>query len=294
MSELVVHHLNCASISGLAVLGQHLVCHVALIETPKSGLVLIDTGLGTADYADITRRLGVEFAKGYARPKLDPSLAAINQIVDLGYDPADVRHIIQTHLDLDHVGGLSDFPDAKVHVHQDELAAATDRRGVKARARDRPKMWAHGPDWAPYATGGEPWFGFETVRGLVGLPEDILLVPLGGHTLGHVGVAVQTKSGWLLAAGDAYFDHREVKGPTRRCSAGANLFQLVVTTDYRQRHHNQDRLRALASEHNNIAIYAAHDPFEYFALARAVGDPIRGMYAEGPRRHDGLIHLTSP
>ncbi len=34
----------------------------------------------------------------------------------LGYSINDVRHIILTHLDLDHAGGLHDFPNAAVHV----------------------------------------------------------------------------------------------------------------------------------------------------------------------------------
>lgn len=267
MSALTVHHLNCASVQGISMLGQHLVCHVLLIETPSSGLVLVDTGLGTSDYADLTSRLGRGFVNVYARPKLDPDLAAIHQIRRLGYHPRDVRHIVQTHLDLDHVGGLSDFPEAQVHVHETELRAATARKGVKARGRYRPPMWAHGPKWVSYRTVGEAWHGFSTVRGLAGLPDDILMVPLPGHTLGHVGVAVNTSTGWLLAAGDAYFDHREVKQPRRRCAPGPGLFQLVVTTKYRTRRQTQDRLRAFHADHPEIAMYAAHNPFEYAELA---------------------------
>lgn len=294
MAALTVHHLNCASVQGLAILGQHLVCHVLLVETPADGLVLVDTGLGTSDYADITSRLGIGFAKGYARPKLDPSLAAIRQLEQLGYDPRDVRHIVQTHLDLDHVGGLSDFPHARVHVHTTELAAALARKGMKGRGRYRPRMWTHGPRWVSYRTGGEPWFGFESVRDLDGLPDEILMVPLFGHTHGHVGIAVDTTHGWLLAAGDAYFDAREVKQPHRECALGPALFQLVVTTEYRTRRANQDRLRAFSAEHPEVAMYAAHNPFEYADLARASGDPLHGMYASDDRPHPGGIHTTAP
>jgi glyoxylase-like metal-dependent hydrolase (beta-lactamase superfamily II) len=278
MSLGTIHHLNCASIQGISMLGEHLVCHVMLVETPSSGLVLIDTGLGTADYADLTSRLGRGFVNVYARPRLEPGLAAIRQVENLGYDPRDVRHIVQTHLDLDHVGGLSDFPDARVHVHATELRAALARRGIKGRGRYRPPMWAHGPKWTTYDTaGGDPWFGFEAVRGLAGLPEEIVMVPLFGHTHGHVGVAVEAPDGWQLAAGDAYFDHREVKQPQRRCAPGPALFQLVVTTEYRTRRENQDRLRALHADHPEIGIYAAHNPFEYAAMAADRRGPLPGL-----------------
>lgn len=127
-----IHHLDCVCIQGLSVNGCHLTCHVRLLETPASGLVLGDTGLGTAEFADLPSRLGCESAHGYARPKRDPSLAAINQIKASGFRPADVRHIDLTHMDLDHIGGLSDFPHARVHLHSAELTAALARKGFAA------------------------------------------------------------------------------------------------------------------------------------------------------------------
>ncbi|MGE3288390.1 MAG: MBL fold metallo-hydrolase [Pseudonocardia sp.] len=259
-SDLRVHHLNCAHITTMRLGGSPLACHVLLVETPASGLVLVDTGLGTADYADISSRLGRGFAHFYARPTVDASLAAVTQVRALGFDPRDVRHIVQTHLDLDHVGGLSDFPWATVHVHATELAAAMARKGVRARGRYRPGMWQHGPDWHTYAADGEPWFGFEAVRGLDGLPEEILFVPLPGHTMGHCGVALDTDRGWLLDAGDAFFDPREVHGPTPRCAWRVRLFEEVVTTDRGLRRHNQARLRALIAQHPEVEVFAAHDP----------------------------------
>lgn len=259
-ASLRVHHLNCAHITTMKLGGSHLACHVLLVETPGSGLVLVDTGLGTADYAAISSRLGWAFAHGYARPVIDTSLAAIEQVRTLGFHPADVRHIVQTHLDLDHVGGLSDFPWATVHVHATELDAAMTRKGIRARGRYRPGMWAHRPHWQAYSEEGEPWFGFQTVRQLAGLPPEILFVPLPGHTIGHCGVALDTDHGWLLDAGDAYFDPRQVHQPQRQCAFGVNLFQKIVTTDQTLRFHNEDRLRAFVAEHPEVTVFAAHDP----------------------------------
>ena len=258
--SLRVHHLNCAHVTTMKLGGSHLACHVLLVETPDSGLVLVDTGLGTADYAAITSRLGWTFAHVYGRPQVDPSLAAIVQIRAMGFDPADVRHIVQTHLDLDHVGGLSDFPWATVHVHATELEAAMVRKGLKARGRYRPGMWAHEPHWQAYSLEGEPWFGFEAVRDLTGLPPEILLVPLPGHTVGHCGVALDTDQGWLLDAGDSYFDPRQVHQPQRQCAFGVNLFQKLVTTDKKLRFYNEGRLRTFIADHPDVQVFAAHDP----------------------------------
>lgn len=273
MSGYRVHHLNCACIRRLTIHGRQLACHCLLVETPASGLVLVDTGLGSCDLVDPARRLGFAFTHLYANPARDPAMAAVAQIRRLGLDPADVRHIVMTHLDLDHVGGLVDFPQAQVHVHASELAAAQQRRTLRDRHRYLPPMWAHRPHWQTYSEEGEPWFGFEAVRGLRGLPPEILLVPLFGHTLGHCGVAVRSSSQWLLHAGDAYFDPREVHGPDRICAWKVGLFQALVQTRRAQRLHNQARLRAFTAAHPEVRVFSAHNPFEYLA-AIGVEDPV--------------------
>lgn len=260
MSPLRVHHLNCAHLTGGRLGGTPLTCHVVLIETPSSGLVLVDSGLGTVDYEDMNRRLGRGFRYAIGRPTIDPSLAAINQVRALGFDPRDVRHVVQTHLDLDHVGGLVDFPWATVHVHATELAAATMRRGVRDRQRYRPLLWSHGARWQVYSEQGEPWMGFGAVRALAGLPDEILAVPLAGHTKGHCGVAIDTDGGWLLAAGDAFFDPREVHGVRPRCTPQLRAFQALVTSDRSQRDANKRRLRELVRDRPDIRVFSAHDP----------------------------------
>lgn len=265
-----VHHLNCACIQRLSIHGRQLACHCLLIETPSSGLVLVDTGLGTQDFVDPARRLGKMFTYIYANPKRAPEYAAVTQIRAMGFDPADVRHIVMTHMDLDHVGGLADFPHATVHLHSREWQAASERKTFKARHRYLPVMWAHNPRLETYSEEGEPWMGFSAIRALRGLPPEILLVPLFGHTLGHCGVAVQDNEGWLLHAGDAYFDPREVHGPKRKCAWKVGLFQAAVQTDRAQRLHNQARLRELTASRPDIRVFSAHNPWEFEASIQGV------------------------
>jgi len=101
------------------------------------------------------------------RPRTDPASTAIRQVEALGFSATDVQHIITTHLDVDHAGGLPDFPDATVHVHAIEKDAALTRGSFEEKNRYRPGHFAHGPKWAKYeAIAGEPWFGFPAVRSL--------------------------------------------------------------------------------------------------------------------------------
>lgn len=256
-----IHHLNCATMcpplaSTLNAEG-YLVAHVLAIETP-AGLVLVDTGLGTADLEAPRRRLGLQFLLSLG-PALRPAETALAQIERFGYQARDVRHIVLTHLDLDHAGGLSDFPEATVHVLGRERETAFGPLPFRHRARYRRAQFAHQPRWQDYGEGGERWFGFSAVRALEGVGPEILLVPLFGHTLGHVGVAVRAQSGWLLHAGDAYFHRDEVKG--QAAPFVLELFQRLVAMDHEQRLSNRERLRELVGQ-GVVEVFSSHDPEE--------------------------------
>lgn len=266
-----VHHLDCATmcpLGGRLVSGTgsvwsraRLVCHVLVVEL-ADGLALVDTGLGLEDVAEPRRRLGAEFVL-VVQPKLDASQTAARQVETLGFKAADVRHVVLTHLDLDHAGGLADFPDATVHVLAEEHHAAMARRTRNERRRYRSAQWDHAPRWSLYKPEGEPWFGFECVRGLEGLPPEILIVPLVGHTRGHAGVAVESDGGWLLHAGDAYFHRSELDPDRRRCPPILDVFQRVLAVNGPARVANQERLRQLALENaGNVHVFSAHDPVE--------------------------------
>ncbi|MEU5694913.1 MBL fold metallo-hydrolase [Actinosynnema sp. NPDC020468] len=263
-----VHHLNCGTmrpLGGRLVSGRgsvlrtaEVVCHVLLLET-DDGLVLVDSGMGLED----VRNPGPTLPRHWrllSRPVLDERETAVRQVEALGFRASDVRHVVLTHLDLDHGGGLRDFPHAEVHVLAEELAAAT-RPGKKGNDKTRypDHQWSHGPRWTPYEATGESWFGFESVREV---RPDILLVPLAGHTRGHTGVAVRTGDRWLLHAGDSYFFHGEMAAQPH-CPPGLVFMQKLMDTLPEDRLSNQDRLRALVRAHGDeISVFSAHDPVE--------------------------------
>lgn len=257
---MTVRHLNCASMRPIAA--TPMVAHCLLVERP-GGLLLVDTGFGSADCAD-PRRLGRPF-RAVVRPVLDPAETAVAQVRVLGLDPADVTDITLTHLDLDHVGGIADFPRARVHVYADELDAAL-HPTLRERGRYLPVQRAHDPAWVRHQVAGDDWFGFVSVTAL---GDDVLLVPLQGHTRGHCGVAVRRPDGgWLLHAGDSYFHASEKLTPPAPPFA-LRAFQGLLAVDNRRRLANQERLRELQRSHGpDVTIFCAHDPQEYAALSR--------------------------
>jgi glyoxylase-like metal-dependent hydrolase (beta-lactamase superfamily II) len=262
------HHLDCGTMcplagglmGGASLLGRGLmVCHCLLVETPRDGLVLIDTGFSTADCDDPSRLPGV--FRTVTGPRLERRQTAIEQVRALGFAPADVRHLIVTHMDLDHAGGIPDFPGATVHVHRRELAAARARDTARERRRYIPNQWEHHTRWNAVSEEGDTWLGLPSVQKLAGLDADIAMIPLHGHTRGHSAVVVRDGRGWLMHAGDAYFHHLELVSP-EDAPVGLRVFQSAMQVDGAARHASQAVLRRLYREHPEVRIFSAHDPRE--------------------------------
>ncbi len=272
-----IHHLNCGCMCPLGGalfdgfskgLTAQLVCHCLLLETDQHGLVLVDTGFGTEDVRRPGERLS-PFFRALNNIRLEPRYTALEQLHRLGFAAEDVRHIVLTHLDFDHAGGLSDFPQAQVHVLQREMDAARATRSFIGHSRYRHRQWDEVRRWQFYEPGGDLWFGFQALRELRGLPPEIQLIPLTGHTHGHAGVAVQTDSGWLLHAGDAYFFREEVGRNERHCTPGLRFYQRMMEIDRTARLANQHRLWTLSLEHRDeVTLFCSHDAQELARMQR--------------------------
>jgi glyoxylase-like metal-dependent hydrolase (beta-lactamase superfamily II) len=265
-SPRAIHHLNCGTMCphGAKLLAgeggllerTRLVCHCLLIEG-ADGLILVDTGFGSEDTRS-PRRLGLMFTS-LIQPQLIAEETAHAQLIALGFEPADVRHIVTTHLDLDHSGGLPDFPEAEVHLLGTELRAAL-HPALRDRTRYLAAHWSHRPRWVEHEAGGDRWFGFDGLRILPGADAEIVLIPLPGHTAGHTGVAIREGDGWLLHCGDAYFHHAEVQTPPS-CPPGLRAFEAMTCADGRTRRANLERLRELADRHGEeVRLICSHDP----------------------------------
>jgi glyoxylase-like metal-dependent hydrolase (beta-lactamase superfamily II) len=132
--QMRIHHLSCGTLCPVGgrlmseckcrLLRGALACHCLLIES-SDGLVLVDTGLGLRDVGN--HRLE-PFFRFQCKPLVTAERTVVGQLRRLGFAAEDVRHIMLTHLDFDHAGGLDDFPGAQVHLHVDEVEAASARR----------------------------------------------------------------------------------------------------------------------------------------------------------------------
>ncbi len=256
-----IHHLNCGTLhppSRLLVNGQGglfepatMACRCLLIPTGDTW-TLVDTGIGKPDLGDPIGRLGPRFIR-MTRPALDATEPAVTQVTGLGIDPRSVTDIVLTHLDLDHAGGLVDFPWARIHLAADHLGLVVPALRKVGTWRLRPVQWAHRPSWVP-ARKTEEYAGRPAAR----INDRVRLVALDGHLDGHCGVVIDRPGEpTLIHAGDAIFSTRTLQ--RRAAPIGLAAFERYMRTDVPAWRSSRRWLQERHAE--GAEVVCAHEPW---------------------------------
>lgn len=217
-----------------------------LITHPR-GNVVIDGGIAVEAAIDPKGHWG-DVADVYW-PVMDPEDGCINRLTEAGFDPADVKYVIHSHLHLDHTGAIGNFPNA-THIVQ-----------------KREYEYAFGADW--FAAGGyimkditKPGVKWDLIEedGLDLYGDGVIqLYKSPGHSPGHQSIMVRLpNSGPVLLVIDAAytFDHWDNK-----CLPGF-LTSAIETSA------SVGRLRRLA-ERENAMVVTGHDPDAWPSFRKA-------------------------
>jgi glyoxylase-like metal-dependent hydrolase (beta-lactamase superfamily II) len=228
-----------------------------LLERPD-GLVLVDSGWGSATVIAPERFPGWLFDVTAGRAHATADETALGRVRALGFRGEDVRDIVVTHLDIDHVGGLADFPSARVHVSRLEHAARFHRRQpLRSRIHDSRPAFAHAPRFAVADLVEHVELGFPRSADLFG-DGSVTLLEAGGHTPGHCGVLVRAGDLQLVHAGDTFVHARELDGEDG-LPLGVRLYRRILHEDKPAVARSLERFRALRREHPAVRLVNAHD-----------------------------------
>ncbi|MDQ1548290.1 MAG: N-acyl homoserine lactone hydrolase [Actinomycetota bacterium] len=225
--------------------------NVYVIEHER-GLLLFDTGQDRASVTDPHYfpggPLGAIYAR-LARFDIAEGDTLTRQLAAAGFDIADVRVAILSHLHQDHIGGLPELGHAEILVSEEELAD-TARRGAELRGllrkhinlpglRWKPIDFSPRSDVAPFVSGYDVF-------------EDgsLVLLSTPGHTPGSMSLLVRRPGhAPLLLVGDLTYDvERMLRG------------DVPGSGDKAEMHRSSDLVAALRERMPDLVILAAHDP----------------------------------
>mgnify|MGYP003407253843 CR=1 FL=1 len=185
-----------------------------LLDT-DTGWVLLDTGINPANARDPDRMRDKFLRHGLAPPVVRDHHLLLRQLSELGVRPADVGHVILSHLHYDHCGELRQFRHARVSVQRLEHEQAFSA--------------APGPAYYPDEY-DDPGIGWDLRDGDWQALPGLELIDTRGHTPGHqAAVVTLPDSGRLVLPFDAgdlqeNFDLEILPGET--CDDAAALHSL--------------------------------------------------------------------
>lgn len=213
-----------------------------VVEHPR-GLVVIDGGLAAECATDPVGHLGP--VAELCWPVMSTEQACVPALRAAGFDPADVRYILQSHLHADHTGAISAndaFPNAEVIATRDEYE------------------YAHAPDWfaaglyiqKEYNKPGVHWALLEhTEDGYDVFGDGVIRCwQTPGHSPGHQSFEITLpRSGAMLLTVDAAYtmEHWEEKA-----LPGALTSAVDTARSVRKLHHLAHR--------SDATVVTGHDP----------------------------------
>ncbi|MBL7786562.1 MAG: N-acyl homoserine lactonase family protein [Chitinophagales bacterium] len=213
-----------------------------LIEHHK-GLVLIDTGWHKAVRTQRTQHLGWLYST-FATLELPPNHAIDEQLSARGLRPADIDHVVLSHLHLDHVSGVEQVREAKnIWVSDLELQDTQTHPFYY-----RPTLWADVP--LKTFSFHVSQYGAEKLAFDLFEDDSLVLVNTPGHTRGLVTALIQNNDKCVVLCSDVAYS-----------KAGIEQQVLpVLRVDNAQAKRSLEWVKQISEQKNCIAVLPNHDP----------------------------------
>jgi glyoxylase-like metal-dependent hydrolase (beta-lactamase superfamily II) len=186
--------------------------------------------------------------------------ALASQLPGHGIDPAQIGHIVLSHLHGDHVAGVADFPRAQVycaaaawqHLRRCNRVQATANGYLPALLADVHARLRHFDNLPPATALPPELAGFAPPHDLFG-DGSVLLVDLPGHAAGHTGLWFDDGNGPVFLIADATWSSDALeKGVLPPALVTAWLGDGPAYRD------TFARLHALGRQHRHVRLVPSH------------------------------------
>lgn len=211
-----------------------------LIQTAEGKNILVDTGFHPKYAIDADKATKEDQLESFGRiERLTAENLPSAQLAKCGLTMADIDLLIMTHTDIDHVGGIGDFPGVPIVIHTDE------------RAFDRPRYWNSQPlEW--------PEAEYRLIEEDTELMAGLTLLTTSGHAPGHLSILLTLPElGAVLLTCDA------IGRPAELALGG-----FAGSWDVAQAEASGAKLMGIAERENAFVIYG-HDPEQWGSLKKA-------------------------
>ncbi len=232
--------------------------HSAVLVRHPQGTLLFDTGLGR----DVERQFsvnGVIDREFFGYRAEEPAQA---QLARHGVAPASLMAIIPSHMHWDHVSGLADFPDTDVWVQTTEREHAAQGHAPAFLQ----SQFSGVKRWRELSFAPVPYLCFAAQRDVFG-DGSVVLVPLAGHTAGHVGMFLNLPSGRrYFFTGDVTWTLEGLQRHTDR----PWITRTAVKLDYDSTSNRRAivQIHRLMQRYPQLVVVPAHDEFVAKTLPR--------------------------
>lgn len=230
----------------------------ALIKHPEKGYILFDTGyaqrtieaLTPWPYALYIHLMGISIRR-------EENL--VRQLERKGIKGDDIGAILLSHLHFDHTGGLYDFPQAEIFVERQEWLSGQVSKPQAIFRGNLPESYdgieGHRLKLLDFDGAGKPYGFIPKAIDLFG-DGSMLLLPLPGHSPGHMGLLLNKANGRrVFLTGDAAYlrdNYRENKPPSR--------VMRGMIADYEAFLESLELLRNFSWDHPEVLLVPTHCP----------------------------------
>lgn len=233
---------------------------LACIRHPSRGWILFDTGYSSR-FAEQTTALPYALYRKITPVVYREDHAAVRQLARFGIAAEDVGYVILSHFHADHIGGVQDFPSARILYPQTAYDAVRSLGPVRATRAGflsgllpddfavRAMPIESAAAWTPFPE-GNPFPGGYDLLG----DGSLLAISLPGHAAGQIGLLLTTDHGTrCLLCADAAWSSLALR--ENRLPHPVAGFVMHDRTAYRE---SFERLRKLQAADPALVIVPSH------------------------------------